>query len=124
MLATAFNGAVQVVYGLGFFLPALAFGGGRANFLAVVAMLVLGGVGFAAQYGMFKDRRTLLELEAPEAALREFGHRDERAVTPWTVPNNDREIPGGTTIHPRETDGSLVTRVPGQRGYNRLPLQG
>ena len=58
MLATAFNGAVQVVYGLGFLLPGLAFGGGRANFLAIVAMLVLGGVGFATQYGMFKDRRS------------------------------------------------------------------
>jgi hypothetical protein len=58
MLATAFNGAIQVVYGLGFLLPGLAFGGGRANFLAIVAMLVLGGVGFAAQYGMFKDRRS------------------------------------------------------------------
>jgi hypothetical protein len=58
MLATAVNGAVQVVYGLGFILPWLAFGGGRANFLALVAMLVLGGVGFAAQYGMFKDRRS------------------------------------------------------------------
>jgi hypothetical protein len=58
MLATAFNGAVQAVYGLGLFVPALAFGGGRANFLAVAAMMVLGGVGFATQYGMFKDRRT------------------------------------------------------------------
>ena len=58
MLATAFNGAVQVVYGLGLFFPVVAFGGGRANFLAVVAMMVLGGFGFAAQYGMFKDRRT------------------------------------------------------------------
>jgi hypothetical protein len=58
MLATAFNGAVQMVYGLGLFFPVLAFGGGRANFLAVVAILVLGGVGFAVQYGMFKDRRT------------------------------------------------------------------
>ncbi len=58
MLATAFNGAVQVVYGLGFLLPGLAFGGGRTNLLAIVAMLVLGSVGFATQYGMFKDRRT------------------------------------------------------------------
>jgi hypothetical protein len=58
MLATAFSGAMQVVYGLGLLLPALAFGGGRANFLAIVAMMVLGGVGFAIQYGMFKDRRT------------------------------------------------------------------
>jgi hypothetical protein len=58
MLSTAFSGATQVVYGLGLFLPALAFGGGRANFLAIVAMMVLGGVGFATQYAMFKDRRT------------------------------------------------------------------
>jgi hypothetical protein len=58
MLATAFSGAMQVVYGLGLLLPALAFGGGRANFLAIVAMMVLGGVGFATQYGMFKDRST------------------------------------------------------------------
>ena len=58
MLATAFSGAAQAVYGLGLLLPALAFGGGRANFLAIVAMMVLGGLGFATQYGMFKDRRT------------------------------------------------------------------
>ena len=58
MLATAFSGATQVVYGLGLLLPALALGGGRANFLAILAMMVLGGVGFATQYGMFKDRRT------------------------------------------------------------------
>lgn len=58
MLATAFNGAVQLVYGLGLIFPALAFGGGRSNFLAVLAMVVLGGFGFAVQYGMFKDRRT------------------------------------------------------------------
>lgn len=58
MLATAFHGAVQVVYGLGFLLPGLAFGGGRVNFLAIVAMLVLGSAGFVTQYGMFKDRRT------------------------------------------------------------------
>lgn len=58
MLATAFSGATQVVYGLGLLLPALALGGGRPNFLAIAAMMVLGGVGFATQYGMFKDRRT------------------------------------------------------------------
>jgi hypothetical protein len=58
MLATAFNGGVYVVYGLGFLLPGLAFGGGRANFLAIVAMLGLGVIGFATQYGMFKDQRT------------------------------------------------------------------
>ena len=59
MLATAFNGAVQVVYGLNLvFPPVLALWSGRANLLAVAAMLVLGGFGFAVQYGMFKDRRT------------------------------------------------------------------
>ena len=58
MLATSFNGAVQLVYGLGLIFPALAFGGGRSNFMAVLAMIVLGGFGFAVQYGMFKDRRT------------------------------------------------------------------
>ena len=58
MLATAFSGATQAVYGLGLLMPALAFGGGRANLLAVVAIIALGGVGFATQYGMFKDRRT------------------------------------------------------------------
>ena len=58
MLSTAFNGALQVVYGLGLLFPELAFRGGRSNFLTVVAMVVLGGFGFAVQYGMFKDRRT------------------------------------------------------------------
>ena len=59
MLATAFNGAVQVLYGLNLvFPPVLALWSGRANLLAVAAMLVLGGFGFAVQYGMFKDRRT------------------------------------------------------------------
>jgi len=58
MLATAFNGAVQVVCGLGLVFPALALWSGRANFLPVAAMVVLGGFGFAVQYGMFKDRRT------------------------------------------------------------------
>jgi hypothetical protein len=58
MLATAFNGAVQVVFGLGLFFPALAYGVGRSNYLAVFAMVVLAGFGFAVQYGMFKDRRT------------------------------------------------------------------
>jgi Domain of unknown function (DUF4203) len=60
MLTTAFSGATQVVYGLGLLLPALTLGAGRANFLAIVAIMVLGGVGFATQYGMFKDRRTYL----------------------------------------------------------------
>jgi hypothetical protein len=58
MLATAGNGAVQVVYGLGWLFPSLTFGRGQTNFLALVAIVVLGGCGFAVQYGMFKDRDT------------------------------------------------------------------
>jgi hypothetical protein len=58
MLATAFNGAVQVVFGLNLVFPALVSWYGRPNFLYVAAMVVLGGFGFAVQYGMFKDRRT------------------------------------------------------------------
>ena len=59
MLATAVNGAIQVVYGLNLvFPPVLALWSGRANFLSIAAMVVLGGFGFAVQYGMFKDRRT------------------------------------------------------------------
>ncbi len=58
MLATAFNGAVQVVYGLELVFPALVLWSRRANFLSVAAMVVIGGFGFAVQYGMFKDRRT------------------------------------------------------------------
>lgn len=58
MLATAVNGGVQTVYGLGWIFPILAFGPGRSNFLAVVAIVALGAFGFAVQYGMFKDRRT------------------------------------------------------------------
>jgi hypothetical protein len=49
MLATAFNGAVQIALGLVLLFPALTFQGGRANFLAVMAVLVLGGFGYAVQ---------------------------------------------------------------------------
>jgi hypothetical protein len=58
MVATAFNGAALAVFGLGWYVPALAFGGGRANILDIVIMVVLGGLGFALQYSMFKGRRT------------------------------------------------------------------
>jgi hypothetical protein len=57
MVATAYNGAAQVIYGLGLVHAALAIGVGRANFLAVVAIVILGSLGFAAQYAMFKDQR-------------------------------------------------------------------
>jgi Domain of unknown function (DUF4203) len=58
MVATAFNGAALVVFGLGWYVPALAFGGGQANILDIVIMLVLGAFGFALQYSMFRGRRT------------------------------------------------------------------
>lgn len=58
MLTSAFNGAALVVIGLGWHFSALAFGSGRANFLNIVIMVVLGAFGFAVQYGMFKERRT------------------------------------------------------------------
>lgn len=58
MLTTAFNGAVLVVLGLGWYIPALAYGGGRATLPGLVIMVVLGAFGFAVQYGMFKERRT------------------------------------------------------------------
>lgn len=57
MVATAFNGAVQTVYGLGLFHGALAIGLGQSNFLAVAAIFILGALGFAVQYGMFKGQR-------------------------------------------------------------------
>ncbi len=59
MLATAFNGAVQVIYGLNLlFPPILALWSGRANFFSIAVIVVLGGFGFAVQYRMFKDLRT------------------------------------------------------------------
>jgi hypothetical protein len=58
ILVTAFNGSVLAVLGAGWFLPSLAFTGGRGNLLDILLMAVLGACGFAVQYGMFKDRRT------------------------------------------------------------------
>jgi Domain of unknown function (DUF4203) len=57
MVATAFNGAVLVVIGLGWFIPALVLGRG-ANPPDFVIMLILGALGFAVQYAMFRERRT------------------------------------------------------------------
>ncbi len=57
MVATAFNGAALVVFGLSWHIPALAFGG-KANILDVLIMVVLGGLGLALQYSMFRSRRT------------------------------------------------------------------
>jgi hypothetical protein len=58
MVATAFNGAALVVFGLSYYIPVMAFGGGRANLLDIVSMVVLGGLGLALQYSLFKGRKT------------------------------------------------------------------
>ena len=65
MLVTAFNGSALVVFGLGWYITALAFGGGRANLSNLVIMVVLGAFGFAVQYGMFKGRRTYSSPSKP-----------------------------------------------------------
>jgi len=59
MLTTALKGAVEVVFGLGWLFPALAF---RRGWLTVAAIVGLGAIGLAVQYGMFKDRRTYSEM--------------------------------------------------------------
>ncbi len=58
MLTTALNGAVEVAFGLGWLMPALAFRRGASNFMALAIIFVLGALGFAVQYGMFKELRT------------------------------------------------------------------
>jgi hypothetical protein len=57
MVATAYNGAAQLIFGLGLDHEPRPSVSARANFLAVVAMVILGSLGFAAQYTMFKDQR-------------------------------------------------------------------
>jgi len=57
IIATAYNGAVQVIYGIGLFQAARAIGFGQQNFPAVAAIVVLGSLGFVIQYTMFKGRR-------------------------------------------------------------------
>ena len=57
IIATAYNGAVQVIYGIGLFHAVQAIGLGQQNFPAVAAIVVLGSLGFIIQYTMFKDRR-------------------------------------------------------------------
>jgi hypothetical protein len=56
ILATAYNGAVQVVYGLGLFHPSQAVGFAHWNFWPIIAIVVLGSLGFTVQYVMFKNR--------------------------------------------------------------------
>ncbi len=55
MVITAFKGAAEVVFGVGWLLPALTF---RRGWLTAAAIGVLGVIGLGVQYGMFKDRRT------------------------------------------------------------------
>lgn len=57
MLSTALYGAVEMVYGLGCFIPVLTFRYGRPNVLALAVVLVVGSIGFLAQYILFKNRR-------------------------------------------------------------------
>ncbi len=57
MVATAYNGAVQTIYGLGLLSSAFIIGPGKANFLAVLGIVVLGTLGFAVQYNKFKGQR-------------------------------------------------------------------
>ena len=45
-----------ILSGLAWHIPALAFGG-EANVPDIVIMGVVGGLGFAVQEGMFKERR-------------------------------------------------------------------
>jgi hypothetical protein len=59
MLTTALKGSVEVVFGLGWLFPALAF---RRGWLTVAAIVGLGALGLAVQYGMFKGRRTYSQV--------------------------------------------------------------
>lgn len=58
MLTTALSGAVEVVYGIGCFIPILTFRYVSPNLLALTVVFVLGSIGFLTQYVLFKDRRT------------------------------------------------------------------
>lgn len=74
MVITAFNGAALVIFGLGLLLiPALRFGpipvdlaetvtgtlptAAQSNPVALISIIVLGALGFAVQYRMFRGRR-------------------------------------------------------------------
>jgi hypothetical protein len=57
IVATAFNGAALTVFGLGGFIKIMAVGSGQANILDLVIMVVLGGLGFALQFSMFRNLR-------------------------------------------------------------------
>ncbi|MGQ9688599.1 MAG: hypothetical protein ACUVXF_07420 [Desulfobaccales bacterium] len=55
MVVTAFKGAAEVFVGLGWLLPFQIF---RRGGLMAGAIIILGAIGLAVQYGMFKNRRT------------------------------------------------------------------
>jgi len=57
MVTTAYNGAVQTLYGLGVLHGAISFGFGRGNVLAILAIVILGSAGLLVQVKMFKDKR-------------------------------------------------------------------
>ncbi len=58
MVATAFHGAVQVLYGLGIVHGAVSFGYGRSNVLAILGIAILGSLGVVVQSSLFKGRTT------------------------------------------------------------------
>jgi hypothetical protein len=58
MLVTALNGAILVVLGMSMYIPAMILRYGQTNYLDLAITVMLGGFGFAVQYGVFKDRRT------------------------------------------------------------------
>jgi hypothetical protein len=57
IVATAFNGAALTVFGLSGFFSVMAFGTGKPNILDLVVMVILGGLGFALQFSMFRTSR-------------------------------------------------------------------
>jgi|GEM_PF-734922 len=61
MVTTAYNGAVQTLYGLGVIHGAVSFGFGQGNVLAMLVIIILGSVGLVVQVKMFKDRRRYVE---------------------------------------------------------------
>jgi len=68
MVTTALNGAVEVVFGVGWLIPAVAGRRGLSGWPGVAAIVVLAAVGFAVQYRLFKD---CLTYSAPVVPGRE-----------------------------------------------------
>lgn len=68
MLTTAFNGALEVAYGLGWLFPALSLPQRASQLLSMLIVFALGAIGFAVQYSLFKDRRTYSQSSPAKAA--------------------------------------------------------